>query len=161
MTSKHVKFGASALALLALGCSVSVGAQVPADNPLQFSALHSVTLTVANLGAEVDWYEKVLGFHETMRHQELMPQEEMRRVEVAGNRVDLVWHRGSTRPPPVQYQEGYDHVSYQTTALEKDYQWLVAHGVKVQMLRDPKSNAIQRMVIHDPEGNEIRIEAEN
>jgi catechol 2,3-dioxygenase-like lactoylglutathione lyase family enzyme len=157
MTFNHISILATALALLAVGSSASVPAQTPADNPLQLSASRTVTLTVADVAREAEWYVRVLGFHETMRHRET-PQEELRRVEIDGYRVDLVWHQGSTRPAPSRYQEGYDHVSYQTPALEQDYKWLMAHGVKVGATRDPKSNALRRIVIHDPEGNEIRIE---
>jgi catechol 2,3-dioxygenase-like lactoylglutathione lyase family enzyme len=138
--------------------SVALAADpAPADNGLHLQPPRTISLTVANLDREVDWYVKVLGGRETMRHHET-PLEELRRVEIAGYRVDLIWHQGSSRPTPQQYQEGYDHISFQSTDLEADFKWLGAHGIQVEPIRDPKTNAMRRMVFHDPEGNEIRIE---
>jgi catechol 2,3-dioxygenase-like lactoylglutathione lyase family enzyme len=141
--------------------------QAPPDNPLHLAPASTVTLVVADLDKEIDWWQNVLGFHETTRARapgNAVRTDEMRRVVLGGYRVDLVWHRGSTRPPPpALYQEGYSHISFtvDSKVIEEDFKWLTAHGVGIDAVRDKTTNALRIMRFHDPEGNEIHIEIPN
>lgn len=158
------KFGAIALTLLSLGASPTAFSQATADNPLQLSPPRTVTLVVADLNKQIEWYETVLGFHDTKKFGQGNPDANDRavRIERAGFRLDLVWHKGSTRPPPPsRYHEGYSHISFETTALDEAYKWLTAHGVTIDAVRDKSTNALRIMRFKDPEGNEIHIEAPN
>jgi catechol 2,3-dioxygenase-like lactoylglutathione lyase family enzyme len=164
------------LAALAANSALDVAAQAPAtqpadppgpaDNPMQLSMPRTVTIVVRDLDKEVDWYETVLGFKESKRFGSGNPNpnatDRVKRIELVGFRLDLVWHKGSTRPaPPEHYQEGIDHFSFETTAMDEDYKWLTQHGVKIDAVRDKKTNALRIMRFDDPEGNEIHVELPN
>ena len=169
MALRPMTTAAAVLTLFALAASAPALAQSPADNPLHLAPASTVTLVVADLNKEIEWWENVLGFREKKRPQAQAPtaavrNDQMRRVELGGYRVDLVWHRGSTRPPPpALYQEGYSHISFtvDSTVIEEDYKWLIAHDVKIDAVRDKTTNALRIMRFHDPEGNEIHIEIPN
>jgi len=172
MTVRPIATGTAALSLLALSAAVPAGAEALSANPLQLSPASTVTLVVADLGREIEWWQDVLGFRETARSREAhnaaradaARTDEMRRVELGGYRVDLVWHKGSTRPPPpARFQEGYSHISFtvNSTVINEDYKWLIAHGVQIDALRDKTTSALQIMRFKDPEGNEIHIEIPN
>jgi catechol 2,3-dioxygenase-like lactoylglutathione lyase family enzyme len=126
-------------------------------NPLRF-APHHVAITVANISTEAAWYAQVLGFRETTNFKNpngLAGQF----MDIPGYRLMLETKTGSIRPParPPYLQQGYVHVVYQTTTLDADYKRLMALGVKIAAERDPKSKALIRMTMNDPEGNEIEI----
>jgi catechol 2,3-dioxygenase-like lactoylglutathione lyase family enzyme len=136
------------------------------DNPMQLSMPRTVTIVVADLDKEVEWYKTVLGFKVNPKFGGGTPNpnatDRVKRIELVGFRLDLVWHKGSTRPvPPEHYQEGIDHFSFETTAMDEDYKWLTAHGVTIDAVRDKKTNALKIMRFHDPEGNEIHVETPN
>jgi catechol 2,3-dioxygenase-like lactoylglutathione lyase family enzyme len=165
MTFRSLATAAAALVLLTAGASAPAGAATPV-NPLHLAPASTVTLVVADLDKEIDWWQTVLGFHETThaRPKDAARTDEMRRVELGGYRVDLVWHKGSTRPPPpVRFQEGYSHISFTVSSkvIDEDYKWLTAHGVAIDAARDKTTNALQIMRFKDPEGNEIHIEIPN
>jgi catechol 2,3-dioxygenase-like lactoylglutathione lyase family enzyme len=170
MKINPVLTGATALLLLALGSATSATAQAPADNPLRLSAPRTVTIVVADLNKEVEWYEKVLGFHESVKIPAIDPNatEQVGRIELAGFRLHLVVHKGSRRPAPLKdYRpgdnalQGMSHFSFESTNLDEISKWLMAHGVEVQEIRVQNSNALRMMRFSDPEGNEIHIELPN
>jgi catechol 2,3-dioxygenase-like lactoylglutathione lyase family enzyme len=169
MTFNLFKFGAIALSMFAAGTSGPIFAQAPAENPLHLAPASTVTIVVADVNKEIDWWQNVLGFRELKRAQgptNAVRNDGMRRVELGGYRVDLVWHKGSTRPaapPPEHYYEGYSHISFtvDSTIIEANYKWLMAHGVKIDAVRDKTTNALRIMRFNDPEGNEIHIEIPN
>ena len=159
----NLRFAALAL-LLALGMSFRAFAQSADASSLQLLQPRTVTLVVADLPKEVAWYETVLGFHDTHQFDRGKPDPDNRVIRIAlGNfRLDLVWHRGSTRPPPpALYQEGYSHISFETTAIDTSYAWLTAHGIAIDAVRDRTTQALRILRFHDPEGNEIHIELPN
>jgi catechol 2,3-dioxygenase-like lactoylglutathione lyase family enzyme len=167
MTLKPIGISVAALSWLALSASPPTLAGDAAGNPLHLAPASTVTLVVADLDKEIAWWQDVLGFRETTHHKAptgAVRTDEMRRVELGGYRVDLVWHKGSTRPPPpARFQEGYSHISFtvDSSVMVKDYEWLVAHGVTIDASRDKTTNALQIMRFKDPEGNEIHIEIPN
>lgn len=140
-----------------------------ADNPMHLSPPRTVTMVVADLEKEAEWYETVLGFRDTKKFGTGAPNpnatERVKRLEFVGFRIDMVWHKGSTRPAMKAYSnelEGYNHISFETTDMDDDYKWLTAHGVTdIDTMRDKKTNALRIMRFHDPEGNEIHIELPN
>jgi glyoxylase I family protein len=158
-----VRVGAGAV-LLVLGLS-SRGFAGPAENPPQLSSPRTVTLVVADLAKEVEWYGTVLGFQDTHQFEgkgKPDPNNRAIRIALNGFRLDLVWHRGSTRPPPpALYQEGYSHISFETQEIDKSYAWLTAHGIAIDAVRDPRTQGLKILRFHDPEGNEIHIELPN
>ncbi len=157
-----VNIAATALTLLTLAASTPLLAQATADNPLQLAPPRTVTLVVADLDREIAWYATVLGFHDTKKFGPGTANDRAVRIERAGFRLDLVWHKGSTRPPPpALYNEGYSHVSFETTAIDEAYKWLTAHSVVIDAVRDKNTNALRIMRFKDPEGNEIHIEIPN
>ena len=141
--------------------------QQAADNPMQLSMPRTVTIVVADLDKEVEWYKSVLGFKVNPKFggggtPNPNATDRVKRIELVGFRLDLVWHKGSTRPvPPEHYQEGIDHFSFETTAMDEDFKWLTDHGVTIDAVRDKKTNALRIMRFHDPEGNEIHVETPN
>ena len=169
--------GLIALSVLAITSLPSAGAQTPAsqlapqsasvDNPMQLEMPRTVTIVVANLDKEVAWYESVLGFKVNPKFgggsvPNPNATDRVKRIELGNFRLDLVWHKGSTRPaPPEHYQEGIDHFSFETTAMDEDFKWLTDHGVKIDAVRDKKTNALRIMRFDDPEGNEIHVELPN
>jgi len=159
----RIRLGALAL-VLALGPFPDGFAQSSDANSLQLLQPRTVTLVVADLPKEVEWYQTILGFHDTHQFDQGKPDPDNRAIRVAlGNfRLDLVWHRGSTRPPPpARYQEGYSHLSFETTAIDGCYAWLRAHGIAVDAVRDRTTQGLRILRFHDPEGNEIHIELPN
>jgi catechol 2,3-dioxygenase-like lactoylglutathione lyase family enzyme len=138
-----------------------------ADNPMHLIPTNMVTMVVANVDREVDWYVNVLGFHELEEPGSATPAPNasvrVRKIELANFRLHLVQQRGSTRPPvKVAYSnelEGYHHISFQTPSIDESYKWLTTHGVtNIDLSRDEKTNALRTMKFHDPEGNEIHVE---
>jgi catechol 2,3-dioxygenase-like lactoylglutathione lyase family enzyme len=169
MSIKYVLTGAVALWIVALASSVPA-AEAQADNPLNLLPPRTVTVVVADLHKEVEWYEKVLGFHETVKTPAINPDatEQVGRLEVAGFRLHLVVHKGSRRPAPlkdykagVNALQGMSHFSFESTNLDAIYNWLTAHAVEVEAIRDNKTKALRMMRFNDPEGNEIHIELPN
>jgi catechol 2,3-dioxygenase-like lactoylglutathione lyase family enzyme len=157
--------GAIATVALAIVLVRPALAQTQADNPLRLTAPRTMTLVVADLDREVAWYKTVLGFHDTGKFGPGRPDatDRVSRIELAGFRLDLVWHKGSTRPPPpATYQEGYSHLSFESTSMDDNYRWLQAHGVDIDsVVRDKTTNALRIIRFRDPEGNEIHIELPN
>lgn len=164
---KIVTIAAAALAVLAQPSTTAL-AQGAADDPLHLSPPRTVTLVVADFDKEVSWYETVLGFHQVKGFGTNNPNAENRvsRIELNGFRLDIVWHKGASRPAPAEpfsYSTlvGWSHISFETTNLDEDYKWLTAHGVKIETARDKNTNALRILRFHDPEGNEIHIELPN
>lgn len=147
--------GCSSAAFLAVfGCA---RANTPGPlNPLRLSPQHA-TAVVANLSREVAWYEHVLGFRKGPSFLS-GPDFKLQQMTLPGYRIDLVWQRGSVRPPrrPEYFQQGWLHVDFTTPTLEADLRRLLAQHVHVTVIRNGQS-AIRRLVLHDPEGNEIEI----
>ena len=167
MDMKLARIAAAAFAVV-LELSTASVAQAPADNPLHLSPPRTVTLVVADFDKEVSWYETVLGFQQVKGFGTNNPAGENRvsRIELNGFRLDVVWHKGASRPAPTEpfsYSTlvGWSHISFETTNLDEAYKWLTEHGVKIETARDKNTNALRILRFHDPEGNEIHIELPN
>jgi catechol 2,3-dioxygenase-like lactoylglutathione lyase family enzyme len=158
---------AAILLRLALGSVAQVAGQVPSDNPLKLSPPRSITMVVADLDKEVNWYVDVLGFHEfgssTATSNDPV---RVRRVEINGYQIHIVCFKGTIpRVPaePFSYGTllGWNHISFGTPNLDEAYKWLTAHHVVVDADRDKATNAISGLKFHDPEGNEIHMSKSN
>jgi catechol 2,3-dioxygenase-like lactoylglutathione lyase family enzyme len=146
---------ASGLATLPFAYPAKV--QAAGDNPLQLKP-HHVAIVVADLDKEVDWYVRALGFKATDRFQP-RPGFEIRFVDIPGYRIAIEYQKGSRRPPvvPRYFQQGYLHVVYEAADIDAVYKRLVKENVKAEVMRDPKTNAVYRLMVNDPEGNEVEI----
>jgi hypothetical protein len=97
MMSKGCRIvGRLALLALAFNAWEASIAQSSKLNLLNLSTNH-VTASVANLEQEAAWYERVLGFH---RSELLGGRKDfgLYQMTMPGNRIDLVWQKGSARP---------------------------------------------------------------
>jgi catechol 2,3-dioxygenase-like lactoylglutathione lyase family enzyme len=132
------------------------GGHAAEPNPLQLSPDHA-TASVASLDKETEWYERVLGFKETGRVQP-NPGFEVRHLAIPGYRIDLVGQKGSVRQHAVTgaYNQGWYHVVFKTPNIDKAFGWLQMMGTDVKANRNAQA-AITRLVLHDPEGNELEI----
>ena len=137
------------------------------DNPMHLAPTNMVTMVVADVDRETEWYVTVLGFHELAEPgtsaSDPNAVDTVRKIELDGFRLHLVQHKGSTRPVvKAAYSnelQGYDHISFQTRAIDESYKWLTAHAVtNMDITRDKKTNGLRTLKFHDPEGNEIHIE---
>jgi catechol 2,3-dioxygenase-like lactoylglutathione lyase family enzyme len=158
MKSRIVNVCAALLPFIAMGLGIPVAAaQSNDDNPLNLVSDHA-TLSVADVSKEVEWYVRVLGFHQT-KHEQRTPDFEQAIVEIAGYHLDLVRQAGSTRPPNVRpfFQQGYLHIVFRTSTIDAVYSRLKALGVTVGVGKSAKSQAPHLLTIYDPEGNEIEI----
>jgi catechol 2,3-dioxygenase-like lactoylglutathione lyase family enzyme len=125
-------------------------------NPLKLSP-HHVTASVADLGKEADWYERVLGF----QRSKLLGDGtdfQMYQMTMPGYRIDLVQQKGSSRQHEAQgtFVQGWLHVVFKTPDIDLAYKHLVTQATYVKAFRDEHS-AVTRITFHDPEGNELEI----
>jgi catechol 2,3-dioxygenase-like lactoylglutathione lyase family enzyme len=148
--------GMAALALMSLLLWGELLAQTTDPNPLQLYPDHA-TASVADLGTESEWYQRVLGFHEIARMHP-GPDFEVFHMAIPGYRIDLVRQKGSTRRHVATgyFAQGWLHVVFKTPMIDADYKRLVDLGTDVKADRNPQA-AISRLVFHDPEGNELEI----
>jgi catechol 2,3-dioxygenase-like lactoylglutathione lyase family enzyme len=128
-------------------------------NPLHLVADH-VTASVADLQKEERWYIDVLGFKE-VNHIHPRADFEACRVSIPGFSIDLVLQKGSKRldKGAGNLEQGWLHVVFKTNAIDQSYSALRAAHTDVKAERDAHG-AVTRMVVHDPEGNELEIFAE-
>jgi catechol 2,3-dioxygenase-like lactoylglutathione lyase family enzyme len=140
----------------AMICTASAAGQTSDVNPLQL-APHHVTASVADVEKESEWYQRVLGFREIGRENK-SPDFALRQMGIPGYRIDLRWSKGTLRPARegVQPAQGWFHVVFATPRIDAAYQKLVAEKTDVKAYRNEQS-AIMRMIVHDPEGNEVEI----
>jgi catechol 2,3-dioxygenase-like lactoylglutathione lyase family enzyme len=155
MASRPVNVWALVIATVILQAQLPVSAQPVDSIPIQLTP-HHVTVSVADLDRESQWYQRVLGFHEASRspHGAVM----VCRLLIPGYRLDLVWIKGSARPPksPRGLQQGWMNVVFATPSLESAYKHLLAQGIEVKVDRDAQA-ALEHLTFEDPEGNEIGI----
>jgi catechol 2,3-dioxygenase-like lactoylglutathione lyase family enzyme len=125
-------------------------------NPLHLIADHA-TASVADLRKEEEWYINALGFRE-VNHIHRGPDFEACRVSIPGFSIDLVLQKGSKRSEKGagNLEQGWLHVVFKTPAIDQTFAALVAAHADVKADRDP-GGAITRLLVHDPEGNEIEI----
>jgi catechol 2,3-dioxygenase-like lactoylglutathione lyase family enzyme len=149
----------AAVCVSLLACRVTAGQAIdPADsNPMQLQADH-VTASVANLDKEEEWYVRVFGFREVVRHKR-GPDFEVRHLSLGVYHIDLAWQRGSVRQKETGYlRQGWEHVVFTTPTLEAAYERLVKLSTDVRADRNAQGR-VWRLFLHDPEGNELEIVA--
>jgi catechol 2,3-dioxygenase-like lactoylglutathione lyase family enzyme len=139
--------------LLACG---NLPAQTTDENPLQLTP-HHATASVADLEKESAWYEHVLGFREAERFK-MGTDFEIRHMTIPGFRIDLACRKGSVRRRivPGDLEQGWFHIVFKTPSIDTAYKFLVAKETDVKADRNDQS-AITRLIVHDPEGNEIEL----
>jgi catechol 2,3-dioxygenase-like lactoylglutathione lyase family enzyme len=155
------------LMLMRLSLPASMAAQaspvqlVPPElpNPLHLIADHA-TASVADLHKEEQWYIHVLGFRE-VNHIHPRRDFEACRVSIPGFSIDLVLQTGSRRSEKGagNLEQGWLHVVFKTSALDQAYSALTSAHADVKAERDAHG-VVSRLIMHDPEGNEIEIFAE-
>jgi len=143
------------MAFALLGSELGLSAQGVDPNPLQLTP-HHATASVANLDKECAWYEQIFGFQEVSRSNN-SPDFQVRHLALGDYRIDLVWQKGSSRPPQVgSLRQGWFHVVFKTPIIDAAFQRLQSMGTDVKADRNPQ-HAITRLVLHDAEGNELEI----
>jgi lactoylglutathione lyase len=129
-------------------------AALAADNPLHLS-FHHVTVSVADVDREADWYERVLGFRRSARISG-GGDFAAYHMTVPGYRIDVIWRKGTVPRAPGQ---GWLHIVFTVPDLQAAYDDLKAKGTDVQIERDAQGHP-DHLVLHDPEGNEIGLAAD-
>lgn len=135
----------------------SVAAQAPAHDPLQFAADH-VSLSVADMATEVAWYERVMGFKE-VRRASFSPTVEFVELTIPGYRIDVIQNKASVRHRVLatDMEQGWMHIVFKSPAVEADYNQLVAEKTDAKADKN-KDGSYNRLLVHDPEGNELEIQ---
>ncbi|MFP5277866.1 MAG: VOC family protein [Acidobacteriota bacterium] len=154
--TRFAAWAATMLIMLAPAWRTAPAQKVNNSNPLQLYPQH-VTVSVANIDREEAWYERVFGFKEALRSS-AGADYEIRQIVLPTYRIDLVWQKGSVRHPNATpySSQGWAAIVFKTPAIEADFHKLVADGTDAKADRNIRS-AITRLVVHDPEGNEIEI----
>ena len=144
------------LIVAATRVNAEAAAQSAADNPLQLVP-HHVTLSIADIDKETDWYGRALGF-KVARRFPAADGSEVRQLAIDGYGIDLVYQKGSIRQRQVSgtMNQGWVHIVFATPLIDSVYKRLQELGTDVKAERNPQG-AISRLGVHDPEGNEIEI----
>ena len=131
-------------------------AQAADLNLLRLSPDHA-TVSVADLDKECQWYQSVLGFHETRRTKR-SPERELCYLTIPGYRLDLLSQKGSVRHQILTggLEQGWMNIVFKTSDIDGAYKHLSALGINVRVDRKPDST-IEHLTFFDPEGNEIGI----
>jgi catechol 2,3-dioxygenase-like lactoylglutathione lyase family enzyme len=129
----------------------------PADgNELGLFAEH-VTIGVADLDKEAEWYERVMGFKANpVAHR---PAYDLRQIFIPGFRIDLLAQKGSTRAssePMDNDKQGLIRLGFGSHDPEAALKHLMAQGVKPQVTRNQQGQ-ISSLHFNDPEGNGVEI----
>jgi catechol 2,3-dioxygenase-like lactoylglutathione lyase family enzyme len=154
-----VQFVAGSLLWVALAQSSAAQAGNSQAAPLTGLAPHHVTISVENLDREADWYVRVLGFKAKPRNGS-NPDFLNRHVIITGYRIDLIQYKGSTRPAPVNplyLRQGWIHIAFSVPDLPAAFKELQALNTDVRADNKDAKGVPTRLVVHDPEGNEIEL----
>jgi catechol 2,3-dioxygenase-like lactoylglutathione lyase family enzyme len=124
------------------------------ENPLQLSS-HHVSLSVADLDKQQAFYEKVLGFKMgTVRKND---DSETRQLVIPGYAINLTRRNGSMRHPRSEgnLEQGWFHIVLATPILDEVRKRLEAQQVPTRPAM--MNGALARLLVFDPEGNEIEL----
>jgi catechol 2,3-dioxygenase-like lactoylglutathione lyase family enzyme len=116
-----------------------------------------VTIGVADLDKEGDWYERAMGFKANPTAHR--PAYDLRQIYIPGFRIDLMAKKGSTRAntePMDNDKQGMIRVAFGSHDPDAAYKRLVAQGVKPEVTRSPQGE-ITSLHFNDPEGNGVEI----
>jgi catechol 2,3-dioxygenase-like lactoylglutathione lyase family enzyme len=136
---------------------------VNAQSILNLQPQHA-TISVANISVETAWYVEKLGFTSppstSLGGGGMGQKMKGGRVDIAGFSIHLIQYEGSQRPQkpsPIFMQQGWIHLTFSVSDMEKALSFLRASGVEVEVVRN-KSNKLTALVLHDPEGNEVELD---
>jgi catechol 2,3-dioxygenase-like lactoylglutathione lyase family enzyme len=117
-----------------------------------------ITFSVENLDLETNWYVRTLGF-KVARTGTPRPDFTVRTLTIPGFAIDLVKQNGSTVAawPYSRYmQQGYVHFAFYTSDVTGALKALQGANADVTPLKGD-NGAINRLIVHDPEGNELEL----
>jgi catechol-2,3-dioxygenase len=136
--------------------SAPVTGQPAEGNALGLFVDH-VTIGVADVDKEADWYERAIGVKATpVAHR---PAYDLRQIFIPGFRIDLLFKKGSTRAgsgPMDNDNQGLIRVGFGAHDTQAALKRLVAQGVKPEVTRNPQGE-ITSLHFNDPEGNGVEI----
>ena len=125
--------------------------------------------SVANIGRDAAWYERVLGFKVVAKHGS-SPDLLNWRLQIPGYSINLVQAKGSKRPPPVNpiyLRQGWIHLVFHVRDVAAALRELQALHVKVnvtylcghdvQEAKHCKNGVPIQLHFNDPEGNQLEI----
>jgi catechol 2,3-dioxygenase-like lactoylglutathione lyase family enzyme len=127
--------------------------------PLTGLAPHHVTISVENLDQVSEWYVRVLGFKPAQR-SDSNPDFLIQHLSILGYRIDLIKYKGSARPAPVNplyLRQGWIHIAFSVPDLPAALKELQALNTDVTADNKDAKGVTTRLVVHDPEGNEIEL----
>lgn len=151
--------GAILLCPVALAQSSAALAGAAQAAPLTGLVPQHVTISVGNLDRMVEWYVRVLGFTPAPR-SDSNPDFLNQHVSIPGYRIDLIQYKGSTRPSPVNplyLRQGWIHIAFSVPDLPAAWKELQALKTDVRADNKDAKGMPTRLVMHDPEGNEIEL----
>jgi catechol 2,3-dioxygenase-like lactoylglutathione lyase family enzyme len=125
-----------------------------------------VSISVADLDAQVDWYRRALGFGEVIERYEL-PEPPVRTAVLQaapGVRIEMIERNGSERtgdyrdPLDMTRSQGYGHWAVDVDDLDAAFTWLLDAGAsEVWAPADAVAPGARFAYIKDPEGNLIEL----
>lgn len=127
--------------------------------PLTGLAPQHVTISVENLDRVSEWYVRVLGFKAAPR-SDSNPDFLNQHLTIPGYRIDLIKYKGSARPAPVNslyLRQGWIHIAFSVPDLPAALKELQALNTDVTADNKDAKGVPTRLVVHDPEGNEIEL----
>jgi len=130
---------------------------LPAEGNALGLFVDHVTIGVADLDKEADWYEHALGLKASpVAHR---PEYDLRQIFIPGFRIDLMLKKGSTRAslePMDNDKQGLIRVGFASHDTEAALKRLTAEGVRPQVSRNPQGK-ITSLHFNDLEGNGVEI----
>jgi catechol 2,3-dioxygenase-like lactoylglutathione lyase family enzyme len=125
-----------------------------------------VSISVADLDAQVAWYQRALGFAEVVEQYEL-PEPPVRTAVLQaapGIRIELIERGGSGRagdysdPLDMTRSQGYGHWAVDVDDLDAAFRWLLsADATEVWPPADAVAPGARFAYVKDPEGNLIEL----
>jgi catechol 2,3-dioxygenase-like lactoylglutathione lyase family enzyme len=125
-----------------------------------------VSISVADLDAQVAWYQHALGFTEVIERYEL-PEPPVRTAVLQaapGVRIELIERGGSGRtgeysdPLDMTRSQGYGHWAVDVEDLAAAFAWLLEAGAtEVWPPADAVAPSARFAYVKDPEGNLIEL----
>jgi catechol 2,3-dioxygenase-like lactoylglutathione lyase family enzyme len=125
-----------------------------------------VSISVADLDAQVAWYQQALGFAEVVEQYEL-PEPPVRTAVLQaapGIRIELIERGGSGRageysdPLDMTRSQGYGHWAVDVDDLDAAFRWLLGAGAtEVWAPADAVAPGARFAYVKDPEGNLIEL----
>jgi catechol 2,3-dioxygenase-like lactoylglutathione lyase family enzyme len=125
-----------------------------------------VSLSVADLDAQIAWYQHALGFAQVVEQYEL-PDPPVRTAVLQaepGIRIEMIERGGSERtgeysdPLDMTRSQGYGHWAVDVDDLDTAFGWLLAAGAsEVWPPADGVAPGARFAYVKDPEGNLIEL----